>query len=177
MQESSATGRRYASEFKPPVRAGAWAGRPANRSMPRWSPRRRRKLGEADSLDRSCFITRDLGVCSTPAERWRPCWQESGAAASISRRGNCYDDAMLESFWATSKTECFAGEKPPTREAARLQIFDTSKASTTGAACIGASATNLLWRSGKCSATRKINLQENHQSLVHVFEARSVARR
>ena len=42
----------------------------------------------------------------------------------MSRRGNCYDNAMMESFWATLKTECFAGEKPPTRQAARLQIFD-----------------------------------------------------
>ena len=49
---------------------------------------------------------------------------EQGAASSMSRRGNCYDNAMMESFWATLKTECFAGEKPPTRQAARLQIFD-----------------------------------------------------
>ena len=49
---------------------------------------------------------------------------EQGAAASMSRRGNCYDNAMMESFWATLKTECFAGGKPPTRQAARLQIFD-----------------------------------------------------
>ena len=49
---------------------------------------------------------------------------EQGAAASMSRRGNCYDNAMMESFWATLKTECFAGEKPPTRQAARLRIFD-----------------------------------------------------
>ena len=49
---------------------------------------------------------------------------KSGAAASMSRRGNCYDNAMMESFWATLKTECFAGEKPPTRQAARLLIFD-----------------------------------------------------
>ena len=49
---------------------------------------------------------------------------KSGAAASMSRRGNCYDNAMMESFWATLKTECFAGEKPPTRQAARLRIFD-----------------------------------------------------
>ena len=49
---------------------------------------------------------------------------EQGAAASMSRRGNCDDNAMLESFWATLKTECCAGEKPPTRQAARLRIFD-----------------------------------------------------
>lgn len=49
---------------------------------------------------------------------------EQGAAASMSRRGNCYDNAMMESFWATLKTECFHGERPVTRQAAKLQIFD-----------------------------------------------------
>lgn len=49
---------------------------------------------------------------------------QSGAAASMSRRGNCYDNAMMESFWATLKAECFHGERPATRQAARLQIFD-----------------------------------------------------
>jgi transposase InsO family protein len=48
----------------------------------------------------------------------------SGAAASMSRKGNCYDNAMMESFRATLETECFAGERPATRQAARLLIFD-----------------------------------------------------
>lgn len=49
---------------------------------------------------------------------------EQGAAASMSRQGNCYDNAMMESFWATLKAECFADKQPPTRQAAKLQIFD-----------------------------------------------------
>ena len=49
---------------------------------------------------------------------------QSGAAASMSRRGNCYDNAMMESFWATLKAECFHGERPATRQAARLRLFD-----------------------------------------------------
>ena len=49
---------------------------------------------------------------------------EQGAAASMSRRGNGYDNATMESFWATLKAECFHGERPPTRQAARLQVFD-----------------------------------------------------
>ena len=49
---------------------------------------------------------------------------EQGATASLSRRGNCYDNAMMESFWATLKAEGFAGERPPTRQAAKLKIFD-----------------------------------------------------
>ena len=49
---------------------------------------------------------------------------EQGAAASMSRRGNCYDNATMESFWATLKAECFHGKRPATRQAARLMIFD-----------------------------------------------------
>ena len=49
---------------------------------------------------------------------------EQGATASLSRRGNCDDNAMMESFWATLKAEGFAGERPPTRQAAKLKIFD-----------------------------------------------------
>ena len=49
---------------------------------------------------------------------------EQGAAASMSRRGNCYDNAMMESFWATLKAECFHGKRTATRQVAKLQIFD-----------------------------------------------------
>ncbi len=42
----------------------------------------------------------------------------------MSRRGNCYDNAMIESFWATLKSECFTSERPATRQAAGLMIFN-----------------------------------------------------
>lgn len=43
--------------------------------------------------------------------------------ASMSRRGNCYDNAHKESFWGTLKTECFGKGVPATRKEAELQIF------------------------------------------------------
>jgi putative transposase len=33
--------------------------------------------------------------------------EKAGVAQSLSRVGNCYDNAQEESFWATVKTECF----------------------------------------------------------------------
>ena len=50
--------------------------------------------------------------------------QSAGACASMSRKGNPYDNAMAESFFATLKAECFAGYVPKTRAEARLMIFE-----------------------------------------------------
>ena len=47
-----------------------------------------------------------------------------GVTRSMSRAGNPYDNALAESFVATLKTECLAGQVPPTPAAARLAIFD-----------------------------------------------------
>jgi len=47
-----------------------------------------------------------------------------GIDQSMSRRGNCYDNANAESFWATLKTECFNNIIPATRAEAKSMIFD-----------------------------------------------------
>jgi putative transposase len=44
--------------------------------------------------------------------------------ASMSRRGNCYDNAAMESFFGTLKTELVHHEHYPTREAARQSLFE-----------------------------------------------------
>lgn len=44
--------------------------------------------------------------------------------ASMSAKGNCYDNAAMESFWATLKTECFADQIPRNREHAQALLFD-----------------------------------------------------
>lgn len=43
---------------------------------------------------------------------------------SMSRKGNCWDNAVAESFFGTLKTELVHHEKYKTREDARLGIFD-----------------------------------------------------
>lgn len=49
---------------------------------------------------------------------------QHGVTASMSRAGDCYDNALAESFMATLKTELIDRQPWPTRRAARLAIFD-----------------------------------------------------
>ena len=41
----------------------------------------------------------------------------------MSRKGDCYDNAMIESFWATVKEECCGTTLFATRAEAKLAIF------------------------------------------------------
>ena len=44
--------------------------------------------------------------------------------ASMGSRGDCFDNAMAESFFATLECELLARQSFPTRNAARLALFD-----------------------------------------------------
>jgi len=49
---------------------------------------------------------------------------EKGIVCSMSRRGNCWDNAPMESFFATLKKELVHGEKYATRSEATASIFE-----------------------------------------------------
>ena len=55
---------------------------------------------------------------------YRQALAQAGLIASMSRRGNCYDNATMESFWATLKLELVYRGRFDTRAHARRQIFD-----------------------------------------------------
>lgn len=65
----------------------------------------------------------DRGVQYASAE-FRAVLDEHGFVASMSRTGNCYDNAAKESFFHTLKTELVHHERYLTRDQARASVFD-----------------------------------------------------
>jgi putative transposase len=55
---------------------------------------------------------------------YRQLIEQFGMKASMSRRGNCYDNAPMESFWASLKKEQVNHQHYATRAAAKADIFD-----------------------------------------------------
>jgi transposase InsO family protein len=64
----------------------------------------------------------DRGVQYASAE-YRKMMQLAGLRASMSRKADCYDNAPMESFFHTLKTELVHHQRYATREEARLNIF------------------------------------------------------
>ena len=52
-------------------------------------------------------ISREYGI-----SRYRNLTKKCGITPSISRRGNCFDNAMVENFFSILKTECIYRHKP-----------------------------------------------------------------
>jgi putative transposase len=58
------------------------------------------------------------------SDEWTRFCQTHGLLPSMSRRGNCYDNAAVESFFGSLKKEKIRRHMFKTREAARAAIFD-----------------------------------------------------
>jgi len=54
---------------------------------------------------------------------YQDCLEKHGIIPSMSRKGNCYDNAVVESFFKTLKTELIQREKYQTREEAKQSLF------------------------------------------------------
>ena len=65
----------------------------------------------------------DRGV-QYASDAYRQRLARAGVVPSMSRRGNCYDNAMMESFWSTMKRELIHRHHFATRAAARAAIFE-----------------------------------------------------
>ena len=55
---------------------------------------------------------------------YRQVLADHGLVASMSRKGNCYDNAFIESFWSSLKYETVYHHKYATRAEARTALFD-----------------------------------------------------
>ena len=55
---------------------------------------------------------------------YRKVLAEHGLLASMSRSGNCYDNAFIESFWSSLKYELVYHHRFATQAEARTAIFD-----------------------------------------------------
>ena len=58
------------------------------------------------------------------SHQFRDVLKSHQAISSMSGKGNCYDNAAMESFWATLKTDLGIRQLFKTKEEARLAIFD-----------------------------------------------------
>jgi putative transposase len=65
----------------------------------------------------------DRGV-QYASKDYRSALARAGLTASMSRKGNCYDNASMESFWSTLKLELAFRRDFASRAQARTEIFD-----------------------------------------------------
>lgn len=62
--------------------------------------------------------------CQYASYMFRQALSTAGITPSMSRKGNCYDNAAMESFFATLKTEVFDRHISPSGRHAELMVFD-----------------------------------------------------
>ncbi len=65
----------------------------------------------------------DRGIQYACAE-YRRELQRHGLIASMSRKGNCYDNAAMEAFWSTLKREAMADSDQWTKDRVRRELFE-----------------------------------------------------
>jgi transposase InsO family protein len=70
------------------------------------------------------LLRRPLASAQYAAHGYRARLRRHGMVCSMSRKGDCWDNAPMESFFGSLKTE-IEGDGPfPTRQAARAALFD-----------------------------------------------------
>ena len=74
-------------------------------------------------VDKGIIFHSDQGI-QYASESFRKMLKEHGFIQSMSRKGNCYDNAITETFFHTLKTELVNRTKYRTREEARRSIFE-----------------------------------------------------
>jgi putative transposase len=58
------------------------------------------------------------------SQQYQRILQKSGAIVSMSRKGNCWDNAVMERFFGTLKSECTDGKNYKTRAEAKADVIN-----------------------------------------------------
>lgn len=69
------------------------------------------------------LVHSDRGV-QYASNKYQNLLRKNGFICSMSRKGNCYDNAPMESFWGKLKTEWLYGQKFKTRAEAKRAVFE-----------------------------------------------------
>jgi transposase InsO family protein len=98
---------------------------------PQKSNLRRSKNSASAHIDRPDALLHhpDRGSQYT-SEQFRRLMADHGAVCSMSRSGNVWDNAAMESFFSSLKTERTARKPYRTRDEAKADVSTTSRAST-----------------------------------------------
>jgi len=83
----------------------------------------RQALVRCGTDPRGVIAHSDQGV-QYASDLYQQTLQRHGLLCSMSRRGHCTDNAHMESFWATLKTELPAGRSPASRPQTQTAIFE-----------------------------------------------------
>ena len=84
-------------------------------------PLSRLSAHEARTLSRTWFIIR-IGGRTYASEDYQALLDARGIVCSMSRRGNCHDNAVMESFFSTVKSEL--ADQFASNADAKMELFD-----------------------------------------------------
>jgi putative transposase len=87
----------------------------AERALNMAISRRRPKVGFLHHSDRGCQYT---------SQAYRKRLEQVGAVGSQSRKGNCWDNAAMESFFGSLKEECVGNQLYTSHKQARQALFE-----------------------------------------------------
>ena len=70
------------------------------------------------------MLRRPIESAQYTSEQFQRLMADQGVACSMSRAGNCWDNAAMESFFSSLKTERTARKTYHTRDEAKADVFD-----------------------------------------------------
>lgn len=85
---------------------------------------RRRQSTNSLQMLKSVVLRRPVEFAQYTSEDFQRLLESHGITCSMSRRGNCWDNAAMESFFSTLKTERLGRRQYRTRNELRADVFD-----------------------------------------------------